>query len=426
MKFTAKSIDALKPRESEYVRRERDGFLIRVYPSGRKSWLFIYDFAGRRRKMTLAHYPETSLADARKLHTKARTALDQGIDPNAKKREDARKLRLEPRVKDLVAEYLENPRFLNRAESTKVSYRVSWDKELLPTLGNLRVSEIQRSEIYRILDRIIARGAPIQAKRTKAHFHRLFNFAVEMGYIEFNPCSHVKLPVKEKSRERHLSIPEIKQFWNGLDATRISEMYKLALRLQLTTGQRKGEVCKARWSDICWIDATWTIPEEVAKNRTRHVVYLSSLALEILQQLHEMTGRTELLLPSPNNFEVCVRPNSLDQALHNEFAKLGIKERFSPHDLRRTCGTHLDRLKTPSDVISRIFNHSLNRGVTGTYTQHAAVEEMKMAMECWATELRRILELPPITTSSDKIIPLDRTSRRVADIDHIAHSQGGN
>lgn len=423
MKFTAKSIEALRPKDSDYTKREKHGFAIRVHPSGRMAWLFIYDFAGRRRKMTLGHYPEISLSDARKLHTRARAMLDQGVDPGAKKREEARKLRLEPRVKDVVAEYMENHRFLKLANSSKVSYRATYEKEVLPELSSLRISEVQKADIHRILDRVMARGAQIQAKRTRAHLHRLLNYAVEMGYIEFNPCTQVKLAVKENVRVRFLTEDEIRLLWRGLEATGMSEMYKLAFRLQLTTGQRKGEVCMARWSDISWIDATWTIPKEVAKNRTRHMVYLSSLSLELLQELHEMTGRTDFLLPSPNDFSMSVRPNSLDQALHKEFAKLGIKERFRPHDLRRTCATHLDRLSVRSDVISRILNHSLNRGVTGVYTQHAAVEEMKRAMETWASELREILDLPPTSLSTGNVIDLKATHR--SDQNH-AHAQGGS
>ena len=425
MKFTAKSIKALKPQDTEYSKREKDGFGIRVHPTGRKAWLFNYDFAGRRRKMTLGHYPESSLAEAHKLHTKARAALDRGEDPGAKKRERARKLRLESRVKDLVAEYIENQRFQKLAKSSKVSYRASYEKELLPELGSLRITEIYKSDIHKILDRILTRGAPIQAKRTKAHLHRLFNFAVEMGYIQFNPCAQVKLDVKEKSRERFLTIKEIKQFWRGLDASGVSDMYKLALRLQLTTGQRKGEVCKARWSDISWSDATWTIPKEVAKNRTEHVVHLSSLAQELLHELNEMTGLTDFLLPSPNDLGKCIRSNSLDQTFRKGFAKIGVKKRFRLHDLRRTFGTHLERLGIQSDVIGRILNHSLNRGVTGVYTHHAAVEEMQRAMEVWASELRRILNLPPAPNTIDNIISLEPKSQSIDETSHTAHYQGG-
>jgi len=389
------------------------------------SWLFIYDFAGRRRKMTLGHYPESSLAEAHKLHTKARATLDQGKDPGAEKRERARELRLESRVKDLVAEYLENQRFQKLAVSSKVSYRVSYEKELLPELGSLRITEIHKSDIHKILDRILSRGAPIQAKRTKAHLHRLFNFAVEMGYIQFNPCAQVKLDVKEKSRERFLTIKELKQFWRGLDASGVSDMYKLALRLQLTTGQRKGEVCKARWSDINWSDATWTIPKEVAKNRTEHVVHLSSLAQELLHELNEMTGQTDFLLPSPNDFGKCIRSNSLDQTFRTEFAKIDVEKRFHLHDLRRTFSTPLERLGVQADVISRILNHSLNRGVTSVYTQYAAVEEMQRAMEVWSSELRRILNLPPATTTIDNIISLEPRSQTVPAAHHTTHCQGG-
>jgi hypothetical protein len=42
--FTDKKIKALKPKDHIYDVREKNGFAIRVFPSGEKSWVFIYTF----------------------------------------------------------------------------------------------------------------------------------------------------------------------------------------------------------------------------------------------------------------------------------------------------------------------------------------------------------------------------------------------
>ena len=66
MRFTDKSINALKSRGERYEVWEdgRTGFGLRVAPSGRKSWLYMFRFAGKARRMTLGVYPEIGLADA--------------------------------------------------------------------------------------------------------------------------------------------------------------------------------------------------------------------------------------------------------------------------------------------------------------------------------------------------------------------------
>jgi len=61
--------------------------------------------------------------------------------------------------------------------------------------------------------------------------------------------------------------------------------------------------------------------------------------------------------------------------------------------------------------------------VTGVYTQHAAVEEMKRAMECWASELRMILDLPPAMISTGNVIDFNPDNRPD---NHQAHAKGGS
>ncbi len=59
MKFTVRGIAALKPKANRYDVLESDGhgFGIRVAPSGRKSWIYLYHHGGRLRRMTLGTYP---------------------------------------------------------------------------------------------------------------------------------------------------------------------------------------------------------------------------------------------------------------------------------------------------------------------------------------------------------------------------------
>lgn len=82
--FSDKAIKALKPEPKRYVIRELNGkgFAIRVSTSGTKTFVFIYQFQGKRRQMSLGEYPHTSLADAHEAHFKARTLLKkERVDP---------------------------------------------------------------------------------------------------------------------------------------------------------------------------------------------------------------------------------------------------------------------------------------------------------------------------------------------------------
>ena len=89
MKFTDKSIAALKPGPSRYEKWEdgRTGLGIRVSPKGRKTWVYMYRFSGKARRMGLGTYPAVGLASAHVKHAHAKLLLRKGIDPGAQQLE---------------------------------------------------------------------------------------------------------------------------------------------------------------------------------------------------------------------------------------------------------------------------------------------------------------------------------------------------
>ena len=81
MKFTDKKIQNLKPKAQRYEEWEGNGFGVRVTPRGVKSFVYLYRFEGKARRLTLGTYPTMTLADAHKAHAEAMKKLEQGIDP---------------------------------------------------------------------------------------------------------------------------------------------------------------------------------------------------------------------------------------------------------------------------------------------------------------------------------------------------------
>ncbi len=85
MRLTDRSIKALKPKAERHEVWEdgRTGLGVRVSPAGRRSWIYMYRFEGRPRRMTLGTYPALSLANARVKHAQAKERLEKGEDPGA-------------------------------------------------------------------------------------------------------------------------------------------------------------------------------------------------------------------------------------------------------------------------------------------------------------------------------------------------------
>ena len=109
MKLTVRGLDALKPKAERYEMWEagRTGLGCRVSPKGRKTFVFMYRFGGKARRMGLGTYPLISLASARVKHSTAKEALSKGIDPGAQQVAQKQTERNAETVADLIDEFIE-------------------------------------------------------------------------------------------------------------------------------------------------------------------------------------------------------------------------------------------------------------------------------------------------------------------------------
>ena len=74
---------------------------------GVKSFVWVYHFEGKPRRMTFGTYPRISLADAGVKLAEAKQLLDRGVDPGSQLVSERAAERSAETVADLVAIYLE-------------------------------------------------------------------------------------------------------------------------------------------------------------------------------------------------------------------------------------------------------------------------------------------------------------------------------
>src|SRR5207244_3188833 len=157
------------------------------------------------------------------------------------------------------------------------------------------------------------------ANHTLAVVRRMFGWALSRDLVPANPCTAVRAPGKETRRDRVLSVDEIAALWRALDNPPISKPIRLALKLQLASAQRKGEVIGAEWSEFDLSEGIWTIPGERAKNGLPHRVTLSVLAVAVLDEIRAMVpeGReSKWLFPSPRR-EGSITGPAVDHAMRD-------------------------------------------------------------------------------------------------------------
>lgn len=411
MKFTDAGIKALKPKAERYVEWAdgTPGFGLRVSPQGRKSWVYMYRFDGRARMMTLGTFPEVGLAAARKAYGEAFEQVELGRDPAAGKVQGNQAARDMLTVNDLADEYL--TRWAKpRKRSWKEDERIL-AVDVRPVWGKRKADAVTRRDVLALLDKIVERGAPIQANRTLEVVRRMFNFAIERDIVAASPCYLVKAPSRENRKDRVLTADEIRLLWTGLDRAGLEPedggkrvemrpLVALAVKLMLVTCQRKGEVVGARWEDIDRESGVWTIPAEVAKNGQAHRVPLSRQALDILDEAERLTTkppktgeaapeRPPFVFYSPRT-KAPFTAEAVNTALSRSFAALVVSG-FTPHDLRRTGASHMTSMGVPRLTVSKVLNH-VETGVTAIYDRHSYDPEKKQALDAWGARLLEIVE----------------------------------
>lgn len=392
------AIKALKPRMQRYEVAVRDhrGLIVCVWPSGARTFLLRYRQDGTLKRATLS---ATTLAAARKEWETKRDDVKRGEDPvavvkaaRAGKQLKRQEERAAPTVETLGHEYIK--RYAKQKKKSWRSDELMLEAAVFSEWGKIKARDLKRRDVIALIDSIAER-TPVRANRVLAVIRKMFNWAVERDILEHSPCAGVKPPGAEQSRERVLTSAELKAFWNGLPESDLDLFDQAALKLQLLTGARIGEVVGASWSEFDLKEGQWLIPGKRSKNKRESLVPLSPTALAVLAELpHE----SEFVFPR-NSQTQHTRIDVITHNLRQALPAFGT-ERFTSHDLRRTAATRLAELGTPRVVIGAVLNH-VDRSVGGIYDRHNYANEKRAALEAWAKRLGQIASAEePSGTSS--------------------------
>lgn len=396
--------NAKKPDSGEYYIREGKGFVLRVRPTGSKSFYYMFDLKGKRCRMLLGQYPAVSLADARNKHLEAQIMVNRGEDPRIPKIEESVS---EPEI--VTVELLAD----KWAEWSKKHHNSKWSntlllalkKDVIPQYGQRLAAEIRRKDAIEILETKAA-TAPGQANNLHKALRGMWQYGVERELVDFNPFADIRaaksIPaMKQVSRKRILSDDEIKLIWHAIDQGGGSESTKRALKVMLLTGQRSGEVCGMQSTEIqigigkplcqmCRGCGWWNIPEERRQGNKggEHRVYLSRLALKIIGdgQGYIFQGDLDNKPISSNSVNHHVRRNV---EATNKLPYYGLP-RWTPHDLRRTCGTGIRRLGCSRDTMNIILGHEVG-GVTKVYDRYEGDPEKEQWLLAWSEYLEPLI-----------------------------------
>ena len=261
-KLTKRTVDAERPEEREKFLWDEDlpGFGLRVFPSGRKSYVVQYKLGGRggrTRRMALGLHGKLTPEEARKRAAKLLAAVADGADP-AGERADAKRALT---VADLAELYLsegpaEKP---NKKVSSWQADRSNIERHIQPLLGRKLLNTLTTADIAKFQadvaagknkadiktgkrGRAIVEGGRGTAARSLAVLGAMLQFATGRKLISVNPAKGVRL-LKGEKKERFLTEAEVARLADTLTVMetehRLSTVAAAAVRLLLLTGCRR-------------------------------------------------------------------------------------------------------------------------------------------------------------------------------------------
>ena len=357
-------------RRVDYYSDAQVGFGLEVRASGSKTYFQRYhDPSGKQRQVTIAAYGEVTFDQARKAAQKIRSEAVLGGDPAGKK--EAKKTIL--LYRDLAAMHLTYAANHHRSDGAERILK----NHVIPRWGKLRLDEIKQQDITKWLAEKRQEMAPASVAKLKTTLSKSFELARQWELFDGNPTKHAWSEKYNNARDRYLTSDEANALKLACDCSP-NRLLSAIVGLLITTGARKSELLKAKWSDIDLVKRTWTM--NMTKNgRGRHVP-LSQAAMDIIGKLPKYPDCPWLLANERTMLPFTDIKRSFMQA-----RKLAGLDDVCLHSLRHSYASALVGSGVDLYTVGKLLGH-VNVASTARYA-HLANDTLMAAAEAGAAHM---------------------------------------
>ena len=426
-KLTKRFVEAVEPQSKGHVvwDDEFPGFGLRVYPSGKRSYIVQYRSRGRSRRYTIGLHglwtPETARREAKALLGRAA----HGGDPAEEREEERKALTIKQLCEQYIAD-MEAGLILGKGGRPKKETTIATDvgrlrRHIVPLLGTRRVRDITKPDMNNLMKDIIAgktrvivktdklrgkaivRGGAGTAIRTMGLLGGVFSYAVEAGIIEHNPTHGLRKP-KYKVRDRRLSESEYRTLGDILRQGCRSNQLRIhadILRLIALTGCRRGEIVNLKWSAVDLEGSCLRLADSKEGATVRPV------GLPVVEYLEkERPHRTGTYVFQGQDIDNAV--GNFPQSWKKLFKDTPLWD-VTPHVLRHSFASMANDLGFTEITIAALIGHAKG-SVTSKYV-HTLDSTLVMAADTVAGYVKALLEGGEFRRNT---YTLDRQSRQSA------------
>ena len=373
------------------AKADGDGLTFTFSAKGTAAWVLRYRFGGKARELTIGRYPDITLAKARELAAEARVHIQQGRDVAREKQKATIERAAAKTLRELAADYMSKA-FPHLAANTTKQRRQHVEGVILPKLGSLPAREVSTADVVALVEAVGKKSVNV-AELVFTAVSEIFKHGLARHVVTANPCAGISVSAicgkPEPKRQRlKLTEDELRVILPALPG--IGAENALAVKIQLATCVRLGELAKAEWAHVDFDRAEWFVPDQNSKTGRGFTIPLPPAVVGWFRELEPFACGSRFVLPARrarrtrnHGGEVHFEQRAMNAMLHKVCIKMGDKvRRFTPHDLRSTARSHLAALGVNMLVAERCLNHSLG-GLIAIYDQHDYMAERRAALELW-------------------------------------------
>jgi integrase len=375
-KLSGKVLDGAKPLDSPYEIRDTElkGFLLRVQPSGVKS--YIVEF-GRGSRRTIGSAAVLTLEQARITARQWLSEHDSGKLPPAA-RGKHKPMTLGQFIERKYAPWVESERKAGAATlaALKAHFKADFYGKTLDSITGWQVDKFKA-------DRLREGIKPATVNRDVSRIRAVLSKAVEWGHLEKHPLSSVKRAKgDDEGRVRYLTTAEeialrdalakreskrkeqreSGNVWNierkrqtrpQWGAEEFTDHLAPLVLIAMNTGMRRGELFGLKWADVDLQQHVLTLRAATTKGQRVRRIPMNSEVLSVLEQWRKQNPKAEgLVFPGDEG----ARMTNINKswASLTTTAKLG-DLRF--HDLRHHFASRLVMAGADLYVVKELLGH---------------------------------------------------------------------
>lgn len=396
MALTDAKIRAAKPDEKPYKLTDSGNMFLLVHPNGSRYWRLRYRFQGKEKTLALGVYPEVSLSEARLKRDSARKLIAESIDPCEQKRMKKSVPGVVQTFEAIARQWHSSNKKWSESHSEKTLK--SLESHVFPFIGSRDITTLKTPDLLVPVKTAEAKEIYEIASRLQQRISAIMRYAAQSGIIIYNPAVDMAgaLTTVRRQHRPALALNRIPELLERLDSYKGQPLTRMATKLSLLIFIRSSELRFARWSEIDFEKAMWTIPSERkpiegvkyshrgAKMRTPHMVPLPRQAMKILHKIQCISGNHELIFTGDNNPWKPMSENTVNNALR--LMGYNTKVDVCGHGFRTmACSSLIESGLWSRDAVERQMSPQERNSVRAAYIHKAEhLDERRLMLQWWA------------------------------------------